>query len=86
AGALISWISGAMISGAMISGAMISGAASKASRPDGKPSRPGARRRRIGLQLLGSGVAVLATVYLVVDRTRLLDLVIETWKHGPAPR
>jgi predicted negative regulator of RcsB-dependent stress response len=66
AGALTSWISGAMI---------------EASRRDGR-----ATPRRLGLQILGSAAGVLATVYLVVDRTRLLDLVVETWKHGPAPR
>ncbi len=44
------------------------------------------RRRRLAIQLVAAAIAVLASVYFVVDRTRLLDLMVETWKHGPAPR
>jgi hypothetical protein len=29
---------------------------------------------------------VLAAAYLIINRAHLLDLVAETWDHGPAPR
>ncbi len=66
-------IAGAAI--AWLSGAMLEAA-----------HRTPMRRRRLGLHLLGAAITVLAVVYLIVDRTRLLDLALETLRHGPAPR
>ncbi|MEJ7599703.1 MAG: hypothetical protein WKG01_17485 [Kofleriaceae bacterium] len=43
-------------------------------------------RRRILVHLVVTAIAVLAIVYLVVDHLRLLDLLEETWRTGPAVR
>ena len=46
------------------------------------------RPSRLGLVLHSvlTVTAVLAIVFLAVERDRTLDLVIETWRSGPAPR
>jgi hypothetical protein len=60
----------------------ISGAALEAAR-----LRCGAvAARRALLQAVLAAVAVAGAAYLAVDRGRMIDLVVETWEHGPAPR
>ncbi|MDQ3364178.1 MAG: hypothetical protein M3680_01945 [Myxococcota bacterium] len=68
-----------VLAGAVI--AWLSGATLEAARRRG----PLARRHAL-LHGLVVGVAVLATVYLIIDHARLLDLVTETWRTGPASR
>jgi len=49
-------------------------------------------RKRIPVRSLAhalgsiAAVAVLAAAYLIIDHVRLIDLVAETWGHGPARR
>jgi tetratricopeptide (TPR) repeat protein len=44
------------------------------------------RRRRLAVHVVGAALAVVAASYLAIDRGRMIDLVVETWKHGPIPR
>jgi hypothetical protein len=72
----------AAIVGAGIAVGWISGALLEAAR---------ARRGAVGAPraLLQAALAVIAVggaAYLAVDRDRMIDLVAETWQHGPAPR
>ena len=41
---------------------------------------------RLALQALLAAGAIGGAAYLAVDRGRLIDLVAETWEHGPASR
>ncbi|MEO8548554.1 MAG: hypothetical protein ABI678_01210 [Kofleriaceae bacterium] len=43
------------------------------------------RRRRLAAHVVGAALAVVSASYLAIDRGRMIDLVIETWEHGPAP-
>jgi hypothetical protein len=72
----------AAICGVGIAIAWISGALLEAAR---------ARRGALGapralLQAALAAIAVVSAAYLAVDRDRMIDLVVETWEHGPAPR
>lgn len=72
----------AAIFGVGIAVAWISGAVIEAAR---------ARRGAVGApravaQAVLAAVAVAAAAYLAVDRDRMIDLVVETWEHGPSPR
>ncbi len=58
---------------AWLSGALVAGA------------RPLRRRRAIAHALLAA-IAVAAAGYLAIDRDRMIDLVVETWQHGPQAR
>jgi predicted negative regulator of RcsB-dependent stress response len=58
---------------AWISGAMLAGV------------RPIAFRRAV-LHAAVAAIAVLAATYLAIDRDRMIDLVVETWRSGPAAR
>ena len=42
--------------------------------------------RRAAVHALLALIAVGAAIYLVVDRGRMFDLVVETWREGPAAR
>ena len=44
------------------------------------------RRTRLAAHVVGAALAVVSASYLAIDRDRMIDLVIETWKHGPAAR
>jgi hypothetical protein len=44
------------------------------------------RRRRLAVHVVGAALAVISASYLAIDRGRMIDLVVETWKHGPAAR
>ena len=46
--------------------------------------RIGARRAAVHAAL--AAVAVIAATYLAIDSDRMIDLVVETWKNGPAMR
>lgn len=46
--------------------------------------RIGARRAAVHAAL--AAVAVIAATYLAIDKDRMIDLVVETWKNGPAMR
>ncbi len=61
--------------------AWLSGALLEARR-----SRHRITARRAVLQAALAVTAIGAASYLAVDRDRMLDLVSETWEHGPAPR
>lgn len=41
--------------------------------------------RAAGHAVLAAG-AVIAATYLAIDHDRMIDLVVETWREGPAPR
>jgi hypothetical protein len=72
----------AAIAGVGIAVAWLSGALLEAAR-----ARRGAvTAPRALLQAALAAVAVFAASYLAVDRDRMIDLVVETWNHGPAPR
>jgi hypothetical protein len=62
---------------AWLSGAML----------DGERARSGRVRlvRAVGHAVIAV-VAVVAATYLALDRDRMLDLVVETWRSGPAAR
>jgi hypothetical protein len=51
---------------------------------DGRHGRIGPLRAVVHALL--AALAVAACAYLVLDRDRMLDLVAETWREGPAPR
>ncbi len=44
------------------------------------------RARLLVVHVVLAVVAVLAAVYLVIDRDRMIDLLVETWRGGPALR
>jgi hypothetical protein len=72
----------AAIFGVGIAVAWISGALLEAAR---------ARRGAVGapralLQAALAAAAVAGAAYLAVDRDRMIDLIAETWEHGPAAR
>ncbi len=72
----------AAISGVGLGVAWISGALLEAAR---------ARRGAVGparavLQAALAAAAVGGAAYLAIDRDRMIDLVVETWTHGPSPR
>jgi hypothetical protein len=72
----------AAIFGVGIAVAWISGALLEAAR---------ARRGAVGapralLQAALAVTAVAGAAYLAVDRDRMIDLIVETWEHGPAAR
>jgi hypothetical protein len=72
----------AAIAGVGVAVAWLSGALLEAAR-----ARRGAvTAPRALLHAAFAAVAVFAASYLAVDRDRMIDLVVETWKHGPAPR
>jgi hypothetical protein len=62
--------------------AWLSGAILRAVRAGGGRVGP----RRAALHAVLAALAVLAATYLTLDRDRMLDLVIETWRQGPAMR
>jgi len=64
------------IAGAAI--AWLSGAILEGARP--------LRARRAVAHAVVAAVAVAAAAYLAIDRDRMIDLVIETWRGGPAAR
>jgi hypothetical protein len=72
----------AAIAGVGIAVAWLSGALLEAARA----RRGGLTALRSVVQAVLAAVAVFAASYLAVDRDRMIDLVVETWKHGPAPR
>ena len=51
---------------------------------DGRQARP--RRRVLAGHALLAAVAVLASTYLAIDHGQLVDLLVETWRGGPALR
>jgi predicted negative regulator of RcsB-dependent stress response len=51
---------------------------------DGRRERP--RVRMLVLHVALAALAVLAAIYLAIDRDRMIDLIIETWRGGPAMR
>jgi uncharacterized membrane protein len=57
---------------AWLSGALLAG-----TRPSGK---------RLAVHVLGVVLVVIAASYLAIDRDRMIDLVVETWRSGPAGR
>jgi predicted negative regulator of RcsB-dependent stress response len=62
--------------------AWISGAVLEAAR-----ARRGAvAARRALIQAVLAAVAVGGAAYLAIDRDRMIDLIAETWEHGPSPR
>jgi hypothetical protein len=72
----------AAICGVGIAITWISGALLEAAR---------ARRGAVGapralIQAAFAAIAVASAAYLAVDRDRMIDLVVETWEHGPSPR
>jgi hypothetical protein len=44
------------------------------------------RASRAALHAAVAVVAVIAATYLAIDRDRMIDLVVETWRSGPAPK
>jgi tetratricopeptide (TPR) repeat protein len=46
---------------------------------------PAAGPRRIALHIAAIALAGAALVYLVISSDRLLDMLVETWRHGPDP-
>lgn len=44
------------------------------------------RARMLVAHAVLAAIAVLAAVYLVVDRDHMIDLIVETWRGGPAMR
>jgi predicted negative regulator of RcsB-dependent stress response len=44
------------------------------------------RARRVVAHAALAAIAVIAATYLAIDRGQMLDLVVETWRSGPAPR
>ncbi|HEY5922570.1 MAG TPA: hypothetical protein VIV11_12905 [Kofleriaceae bacterium] len=44
------------------------------------------RRRAVIAHAAVAAVAVVAAIYLAIDRDRMIDLLIETWRGGPAMR
>lgn len=44
------------------------------------------RRPRLAAHLIGAALLVVSASYLAIDRDRMIDLVVETWKHGPHAR
>jgi hypothetical protein len=63
AGAVVAWLSGAILSG---------------------PTRAGLTRTLVHAGL--AAIAVASATYLAIDRHRMIDLVVETWRSGPAAR
>lgn len=72
----------AAIFGVGIVVAWISGAVLEAARA----RRGSIAAPRALLQAALAAIAVGGAAYLAVDRDRMIDLVVETWAHGPAPR
>lgn len=68
-----------VIAGALIG--WLSGATLEAARRTREVSR-----RRFVIHAAAAAAAVLAAVYLVIDHQRLIDLVADTWAHGPQRR
>jgi len=42
--------------------------------------------RRAAVHAAVAAIAVVAASYLAIDRDRMIDLIVETWRSGPAPR
>lgn len=57
--------------------AWISGALLASPRPS---------RGRLIAHMIAVAMAVIAASYLAIDRDRMIDLVVETWRSGPQPR
>jgi hypothetical protein len=72
----------AAIFGVGIAVAWISGALLEAARA----GRGAVSARRALVHAVLAAAAVGGAAYLAVDRGRMIDLVAETWAHGPAPR
>lgn len=62
-----------------VGGAWLSGASLQLARAAGPLSA-----RRVGAQVLVVVAALAGAAFLVVDRDRMIDLVAETWRSGPA--
>jgi hypothetical protein len=41
---------------------------------------------RVAIHAAIATIAVGAATYLAIDRDRLIDLIVETWRSGPAMR